>query len=62
VALEELHHALVRDIPGTVLTSRPSTINPETFLTSTLPGEGVASRREGCRRGASFLFPDSDFP
>ena len=26
------------------------------------PGEGVASREEGCRRGASFLFPHGSFP
>jgi hypothetical protein len=26
-----------------------------------LPREGVASREEGCRRVASFLFPDGHF-
>jgi hypothetical protein len=31
--------------------------NPKTLLNSMPPGEGVASREEGCRRGASFLFP-----
>jgi hypothetical protein len=36
-------------------------MNPETLLTSMPPGEDVASCGEGCRRGASFLFPDSDF-
>ena len=29
-----------------------------TVPNSMLPGEGVASREEGCRRVASFLFPD----
>jgi hypothetical protein len=42
--------------------SRDSRINPETLLNSMPPGEVVASRKEGCRRAASFLFPDDDFP
>jgi hypothetical protein len=33
-----------------------------TVPNSMLPGEGVASREEGCRRVASFLFPDGHFP
>ena len=32
-----------------------------TVPNSMLPGEGVASREEGCRRVASFLFPDGHF-
>jgi Putative transposase len=37
--------------------SRHWRINPKTLLNSMPPGEGVASREEGCRRGALFLFP-----
>ena len=33
-----------------------------TVPNSMLPGEGIASREEGCRRVAWFLFPDSHFP
>jgi hypothetical protein len=33
-----------------------------TVPNSMLPGEGIASREEGCRRVAWFLFPDSYFP
>ena len=35
---------------------------PETLPNSMPPGEGVASRREGCRCVVSFLFPDGSFP
>jgi hypothetical protein len=33
-----------------------------TVPNSMLPGEGIASREEGCRRVAWFLFPASHFP
>jgi hypothetical protein len=35
---------------------------PVTVPNSMLLGEGVASREEGCRRVASFLFPYGHFP
>jgi hypothetical protein len=37
-------------------------ISPMTVPNSVLPSEGIASREEGYRRVAWFLFPDSHFP
>ncbi len=42
--------------------TRHSRINPKTLLNSMPPGEPVTSREQGCRRGASFLFPHGCFP
>jgi len=41
---------------------RRSRTSPGTFPNSTRRDEGVAAGEEGCRRGASFRFPDGDFP